>query len=102
MIEYLVPTVRIKNLRQSFYLVHIKEYSVLNIWQIKCNLGLGLQWIDSLTDNVLLSETETIFILDLDSNVISQEDNDEYNRINEKNKIYMEVRDIFLVYKFNF
>jgi hypothetical protein len=54
-----------------------------------------LQWIDSLTDNVLLSETETIFILDLDSNVISQEDNDEYNRINEKNKIYMEVRDIF-------
>ncbi len=54
-----------------------------------------MQWIDSLTDNVLLSETETIFILDLDSNVISQEDNDEYNRINEKNKIYMEVRDIF-------
>jgi hypothetical protein len=44
----------------------------------------------------LLSETETIFILDLDSNVISQEDNNEYNRINEKNKIYMEVRDIFI------
>jgi hypothetical protein len=95
MIEHLVPIVRIKNLRQSFYLVYIKEYNVLNICQIKCNLGLGLQWIDSLTDNVLLSETETIFILDLDSNVISQEDNNEYNRINEKNKIYMEVRDIF-------
>ncbi len=85
---------RIKNLKQNFYLVNIKEYNRLNICQIKCNVGLGLQWIDSLTDNIILSETETIFILDLDSNVISQEDTDEYNRVDEKNKIYIEVRDI--------
>lgn len=39
----------------------------------------------------MLSETETIFILDLESNMISQEDHDEYERIKEKNKTYIEV-----------
>ncbi|CAF0938689.1 unnamed protein product [Rotaria sordida] len=59
--------------------------------QAKFLPGLGLQWIDSLTDNVLLNETETIFILDLTSYIVWQEDNDEYNKINEKNKIYMDL-----------
>lgn len=55
------------------------------------SVGLGLQCTDSLPDDVMLSETETIFILDLESNTISQEDHDEYERIKEKNKIYAEV-----------
>ncbi len=61
-----------------------------------------MQWTDLLTDNVVLSETETMFILDLNSTVVSQEDYEEYNRIDEKNKIYMEVRDTFLLYKLIF
>ena len=55
------------------------------------SVGLGLQCTDSLPDDVMLSETETIFILDLESNTISKEDHDEYERIKEKNKIYAEV-----------
>ena len=55
------------------------------------SLGLGLQDIDSLTDDVMLSETETIFILDLEGNAVSQEDEQEYEKIKEKNKIYIEV-----------
>ncbi|CAF3432160.1 unnamed protein product [Rotaria sp. Silwood1] len=55
--------------------------------------GFGLQWIDSLTDNILLSETETIFILDLTSHIVWQEDNDEYNKLCENrqgNDLYIE------------
>jgi hypothetical protein len=88
---------RIKNYKRNFYPVDIKEYNLLTT---KCDIGLGLQWIDSLPDNVLLSETETIFILDLSSNVVSQEDNDEYNKTNQKNKIYMEVRETFIFESF--
>ncbi len=55
-------------------------------------VGLGLQSIDLSTDNVILNETDTMFILDLESNVVSQEDHDEYDRIKENNKIYIEVR----------
>ncbi|CAF4292487.1 unnamed protein product [Rotaria sp. Silwood2] len=60
-------------------------------YQAKFLPGLGLQWVDSLRDNVLLSETETIFILDLTSHIVWQEDSDGYNQINEKNKIYMDL-----------
>jgi hypothetical protein len=91
MIEHLIPIVKIKNLKQNFYRVDRKEYSIVSIEYV---VGLGLKWMDSSIDNVLLSETETMFILNLDSHVVSQEDNDQYNQINEKNKIYMEVRDI--------
>jgi hypothetical protein len=55
-------------------------------------VGFGLQSMDLLTDNVILNETDTVFILDLESNVVSQEDHDEYDRIKKHNKIYMEVR----------
>ena len=34
--------------------------------------------------------------------LVSQDDNDEYNRINEKNKTYIEVRSTFFSYKVNF
>jgi hypothetical protein len=55
-------------------------------------VGFGLQSMDLLTDNVILNETDTVFILDLESNIVSQEDHDEYDRIKKNNKIYMEVR----------
>ncbi|CAF2126479.1 unnamed protein product [Rotaria magnacalcarata] len=51
--------------------------------------GLGLDCIDSLKDDVVLSESETTFILDLTSHIVYQEDHDKYNEINEKNKIYV-------------
>lgn len=58
-------------------------------------VGLGLQCTNLLTDSVILNETDTIFILDLESHVVSQEDHDTYDRINKNNKIYMEVRATF-------
>lgn len=48
-----------------------------------------------LPDYVVLNETETIFILNLESNVVSQEDYNEYNETNEKNQIYLKVSLIF-------
>ena len=58
--------------------------------------GPGLQCADQLTDNVMLSETETMFVLDLRSNIVSQDDHDEYDKIHDKNKVYIEVRVCFL------
>ncbi|CAF0742012.1 unnamed protein product [Adineta steineri] len=52
--------------------------------------GFGLQCInDVLADTIVLSETETMFILNLNSIVVTQNDHEEYNRIDERNKIYM-------------
>lgn len=43
-------------------------------------------------NDVLLTETETLFILSLNSNIISQENHAEYSSTYEKNQIYMEVK----------
>lgn len=51
-------------------------------------------------DDIVLTETETMFILNLTSDIISQEDNDEYNKINERNKIYMEVRNGIFTFRY--
>ena len=59
---------------------------------MKHNVGLGQQCLNLLTNNVLLIETETIVILDLVSHIVRSEDKDEYNSINEKNEVYLNVR----------
>ena len=56
------------------------------------SMRLGLESIDLLTGNVALNETDTMFILDLESHVVSQADHVEYDRIKENNKIYTKVR----------
>ena len=59
---------------------------------MKHNVELGQQCLNLLINSALLIETETIVILDLMSHIVRSEDKDEYNRINEKNKIYLNVR----------
>jgi len=59
--------------------------------QAKFLPGAMYNYENVLADNVILSETETIFILNLESNIISQEDHDEYAKNKEKNRIYMTV-----------
>lgn len=57
----------------------------------RVSVGLGLEDINSLPDDVMLNETETIFILNLEGNTVSQEDEHDYETIKERNKIYIEV-----------
>ncbi|CAF3535807.1 unnamed protein product [Rotaria socialis] len=67
----------------------ISHESMNQAYQTTFLPGLGLECIDPLKDDVVLSESETKFILDLTSHIVCQEDHDKYNEINEKNKTYM-------------
>lgn len=59
-------------------------------------IGVGIKSTDDLsTDYIVLNETETIFILDLSSYIVGYEDNSELDKINEKNKIYTNVSNLF-------
>ncbi|UJR28757.1 hypothetical protein I4U23_009983 [Adineta vaga] len=53
--------------------------------------GLDLQSTESLMDFIELNETGTMFILNLNSSVVTHNDHDEYNTIKEKNEIYLEL-----------
>ena len=55
------------------------------------HLGFLVASVDLSADAVGLTETDTIFILDLISDVVSQEDHDEYVAVRQKNQIYIEV-----------
>ena len=57
------------------------------------NSHLGLQWqeVDSSSQAIFLSETETIFIVDMTSHVVSPEDTEEYHVTEQKNRIYLQV-----------
>ncbi|CAF0934897.1 unnamed protein product [Adineta ricciae] len=62
------------------------------ITQATFQFGIDLQRTDSTTDCIVLNETETIFILNLTSSVITPSDNEtEYRRTNEKNQAYLEL-----------
>lgn len=56
-----------------------------------CSSGAPLAQTESVADSIVLTETETIFVLDLVGEVVSQDEPEEYQSAEEKNQRYLRV-----------
>lgn len=77
--------------RYSYLVGETKNVKLVAINAKICSSGAPLAQTESVADSIVLTETETIFILDLIGEVVSQDEPEEYQRVEEKNQRYLRV-----------